>query len=124
MNPHKGEVALQAGERALTLKFSIDAICRLEERTGRVFGKIAVEMGDADKASVTLARDLLHTALFENHPEIGLIEAGELIPEAGGVTAVMVKISEAIVLAFPSQEASGTPRPQNRATRRRDGKPS
>lgn len=110
-NPHKGEVELKAGDSTYTLRYSIDAICRLEAQIGKPFGKIAMDMTDDNTASVTLARALLHAALFDRHPEITVEKAGELISECGGVVAVMNKVSEAIVLAFPPQEASGTARP-------------
>jgi len=120
-NPHKGEVDLRAGDKDYVLRFSIDAICTLEASTGKPFAVSAAEMANQKTASMTLTRMLLHAALHENHPELTLKEAGELIPHAGGMGEVNVKVFEAFALAFPQPEASGTPRPTNRAARRKAG---
>lgn len=110
-NPHKGEVELKAGDRAYVLRFSIDAICHLEAATGKPFAVTASEMSNPDKASMTLVRMLLHAGLQEHHPELSLKEAGEIIIDAGGMAVVTVKVFEAFAAAFPTPEASGTPRP-------------
>lgn len=120
MNPHKGDVALQAGNASYTLRFSIDALCHLELTTGQPFTAAAVRMAQPSTATMTLARHLLHAALLEHHPEISLKEAGEIIPAAGGLGPVTVLVFEAFRRAFPTPEASGTARP-TRAARRRAG---
>lgn len=118
MNPHKGDVVLQAGSESYTLRFSIDAICHLELTTGKPFARAAAEMASPETVSMTLARHLLHAALLDHHPEISLKEAGDLIPAAGGLGKVTVLVFDAFRRAFP--EASGTARPP-RAARRRAG---
>lgn len=111
-NPLKGEIELVAGEVIYTLKFSIDAICSLEERLGKGFPVIAIEMQDPRRMTLGMVRQLLHASLGEMHPEVTLKEAGELIVEAGGMVEVLGKISAAINAAFPARaEASGTRRP-------------
>ncbi len=120
-NPHKGEVELKAGDETYVLRYSIDAICDLEERLGKSFPVLASEMADPTKFSVGLVRNVLHAGLCEKHPDISVKQAGELILSAGGLIAVMEKVSAAFAAAFPKSEASGTPRPQNRRQRRADG---
>lgn len=120
-NPHKGEVELKAGDKIYVLRFSIDAICNLEDATGEPFSVTASAMARQETASMTLTRLLLHAALRENHPELSLKDAGEIIPEAGGMGPVAEMVFEAFAHAFPAPEASGTPRPQNRAARRAAG---
>ena len=115
-NPHRGEVKLKAGEKAYTLRFSIDAICQLEEATGKNLVALMTEMSDAKRMSISAVRQLLHAALHEHHPEVSLIEAGELMMAAGGLLTSLAIVTDAMQAAFP--EASGTPDPRNRAARR------
>lgn len=112
MNPHKGQVALEAKDKCYILRFSIDALCHLEAATGKPFAVTASEMAaEPDKVSMTTTRILLHAGLREHHPDLSLKEAGEIILDAGGMAVVTAKIFEAFALAFPQPEASGTPRP-------------
>lgn len=121
MNPHKGEVELKAGDKAYVLRYSIDAICAIEEKLGKNFLRIVAEMQNPATMTVTMMREVLHAGLAERHPELTLKEAGELLVAAGGVVGAMQKVNEAFGAAFPQAEASGTPRPQNRADRRKAG---
>ncbi len=118
-NPHKGEVSLVAEGKTYTLKYSVDAICRLEETTGKNLTALMVEMADASRMSLSMTRHMVHAALFEHHPEVSLKEAGEIMAGSGGMLNAITKVVGAIKLAFP--EASGTPRPPNRAARRKAG---
>lgn len=127
-NPHKGEVVLKVGDESFILRFSIDAICHFEASTGKSLSILATELAaKPDEMSMTTIRHLLHAGLIDNHPDMSLKQAGELILSAGGMTVVMLKVFEAFAFAFPeaaikaggAAEASGTPRPPNRATRRR-----
>lgn len=114
-NPLKGEVELLVGDKSLILRFSVDAICSLEERLGKGFPAIAGDLQDPAKVTITLVRHLLHAGLSEFQPDITLKEAGELIVPAGGMVKVLEQVSKAITAAFPQQaEASGTRRPPKR----------
>lgn len=121
MNPHKGEVELKAGDKVYVLRYSIDAICELEERTGKGFPVLAMEMMDPNRLRIGLVRDILHAGLLEKHPDITLKEAGELMLAAGGVDVVMKSANKAFAVAFPKTEARGAPRPTNQAERRKAG---
>lgn len=114
-NPHKGEVELKAGDATYVLRYSIDAICSLEERMDKGFTAIAAEMSDPDRMRVTTVREVLLAGLQENHPEVTLKQAGELILAAGGAIVVLGRVSEAFTAAFPNAEASGKPSPRKRA---------
>lgn len=122
-NPIKGEIELLARDKTYILRFSIDAICSLEERLGKGFPAIAAEMADPSRITISLARHLLFAALSEKQPDITLKEAGELIAGAGGMVEVVTKVSEAISAAFPDAEARGTKSPRKRAGNR-TGSPS
>src|SRR5574341_949045 len=108
-NPHKGDVELEVGDARYRLRFSIDAICRLEEATGMSFALLAVKLSNPATQSVSLVRQVLHAGLSEAHPEIDLKPAGELIVPAGGVGAVMEKFNRAVELAFPEVKAAAAP---------------
>jgi hypothetical protein len=124
-NPHKGEVELKAGDVSYVLCFSIDAICSLEDDLDKGFPAIAADMADAAKMRVSTVRTILRAGLREHHPELTLKQAGELIVTAGGAITVLGKIAEAFTAAFPSQEASGTKSPRQRANGRHPtGSPS
>lgn len=121
MNPNKGEIELQAGDKSYVLRYSIDAICSIEERTGKNFLRVVAEMNNSATMTVTMMREILHAGLAEHHPEVTLKEAGELLVAAGGVVGAMKKVNSAFEAAFPKAEASGTPRPPSRAERQKAG---
>lgn len=122
-NPHKGETELKSGDKTYILRYSIDAICSLEETMDKGFPTIAAEMGDPEKMRLSVIRQVLLAGLKEHHPDMTLKFAGELIVSAGGATVVLGKIGEAFQAAFP--EASGTKSPRKRANGRHPtGSPS
>lgn len=124
-NPHKGDVELKAGDATYVLRYSIDAICSLESELDKGFPAIAAEMGDPGKMRLSVVRQVLFAGLRENHPDITLKQAGELIVTAGGAIVVLGKIAEAFGAAFPEAEASGTKSPRQRAnSRQQTGSPS
>lgn len=100
------------------LRYSIDAICSLEAKIGKPFLAVAMEITNPKTLSVTLLREVLHAGLVEEHPDLTSKQAGEIMVAAGGMFKVLEKVGDALKAAFPDQEASGTPRPQNRRDRR------
>ncbi|MBR1230203.1 hypothetical protein JQ600_35500 [Bradyrhizobium sp. AUGA SZCCT0176] len=111
-NPLKGEIEITAGDKSYILFFDIDAICAMEEATGKGFGAIAAEMQNPALMSISMVRRMLHAALQQNHPDVTLKEAGEIMVAGGGMLKAIQKIGAAINAAFP--EASGTRRPPKR----------
>ena len=111
-NVHKGDVAAEIDGAGYTLRFSVDALCQLESAAGKSFADIGRDLSTG-KISITLARQLLWSALREHHPAVTLKEAGEMIKGLGGITGAMAKINEALVAAFPDQAApESSERPQ------------
>ena len=108
-NKERGEVAFEAGDKTYTLRFSIDAMCQMEEATGKGVVAITQEFADPGKIRMATARAALWAALHEAHPELTLKDAGELIPAGGGLQVVLQKVSEAILLAFPKAEGNARP---------------
>jgi hypothetical protein len=116
-NLQTGHVRVEAKGKAYTLRFSIDAICQVEERSGRTFPEIAADM-EAGKISLSLTRFLLWGALREEHPEIGVKDAGELMTAFGGVQGAIEKISAAMAAAFPvpDENPQNPPKPDQAGT--------
>lgn len=124
-NPHKGEVELKAGEATYLLRYSIDAICSLEESLDKGFPAIVAEMASPATMRLSVVREVLRAGLQEHHPEITVKQAGELIISAGGAISVLGKVNEAFALAFPEVEAGDKKSPRQRANGRQPtGSPS
>lgn len=108
-NPYRGSVALQVGDRAYTLSFSVNAICDLEDALGQPVAKIAAGLNDPENVRMSTVRVIIWAALRDHHGEIDLKGAGEIATEAG-IPACMEAIGKAFNLAFP--EAKEAARPQ------------
>ena len=108
-NPHRGSVALQVGDRAYTLSFSVNAICELEDALGQPVAKIAAGLNDPENVRMSTVRAIIWAALRDHHSEVDLKGAGEIATEAG-IPACMEAIEKAFNLAFP--EAKEDTRPQ------------
>lgn len=95
-NINRGEVSFEAEGTAWTLVFSINALCDLEDRTGR-----SVQDLNLDGAlSMRLLRDLIWAGLRERHPAVTVEDAGR-IATAAGMGVMQEKVMQAIVAAFP-----------------------
>jgi hypothetical protein len=102
-NPYRGSVALQVGDRAYTLSFSINALCELEDLLGQPVAKIAAQMNKPEEVRMKTVRAIVWAALRDHHEEVDLKQAG-LIASESGVPAVMDAIGRAFTLAFPDQK--------------------
>lgn len=111
-NPHRGSVALQVGDRAYTLSFSVNALCELEDHLDQPVARIAGALNKPDEIRIGTVRALVWAALRDHHEEMTIKDAGALATEAG-VPAVMDAIGKAFKLAFP--EAQGKANPQKAA---------
>ena len=109
-NPIKGEVEFEADGVTYTLRFTVDAMCRLEEETGKLFQELAADLADPKRIGISRVRQVFWACLQDRHEGVTLKEAGELIAKAGGMAGAVDLISLAMVRAFP-QEAKGTARP-------------
>lgn len=110
-NTHKGEARLEVGNVVYTLVFSVNTICLIEEKLGRGFVRIGLDLQDQDKISYTVVRAMLWGALREKHKEISLEQAGDMIVDGGGFGPVLEKILEAFSAAFPAPEPEDVARP-------------
>ncbi|MFC0246791.1 GTA-gp10 family protein [Falsochrobactrum ovis] len=110
-NHYRGSVALQVGDQAYTLSFSVNALCELEDLLNLPVAKIAATMNDAEDVRISTVRALVWGALRDHHSEIDLKGAGDIASTAG-IPACMEAIGQAFRLAFPQEEAKGTARPR------------
>jgi hypothetical protein len=113
-NPHRGQVALKAGDREFTLSFSINATCNLEDHFDLPIAKIAKKLEKADEIRMGDIRAIIWAALGDNHPEIDLLEAGR-IASAAGTEVVLAAVTQCFIAAFPASEASKKPDPKRAA---------
>lgn len=107
-NKNKGEVEFKAGGETYKLRFSIDSLCELEDLSGKGIAALAQELSDPAKVSIKLMRQVFWAGLRDNHPDINLKAAGELIVEAGGMLPVAELVGQAFTLAFPQRDDDTT----------------
>jgi hypothetical protein len=105
-NPNRGEVVLNAGGTAYTLKFSTNALCEAENILDKPMAAI---MGQMDRLGVL--RVLMWASLQARQPGTTIEAAGEIM-DAAGMKAVVPALTEALNLAFPKpDEKDGDGRP-------------
>lgn len=98
-NPMKGEASLRLADgRTLTLAYSFDALCAVEEVAARSISEVLAEISKG-APRLTTARALIYGGLQQHHPEVTLTEAGELILSDG--PAVSEAMNRALAAAFP-----------------------
>lgn len=111
-NPHRGQVSLKAGDTIYTLSLSANAICELEDHTGREIGDIASALNGS--VGMKMVRALVWAALQDHHPEIDIKGAGNVIT-AAGMHACMEAIGAAFQRAFPDVEGDDARPPKAKA---------
>jgi hypothetical protein len=96
----KGELSLEHGGRSLRLVFDFNAICALEEETGRGVMDMMADF-DGDKMSFIDMRRIVHVSLRRHHPEATVEDAGDILSDD---IDVLTRLLEA---AFPDAAAEG-----------------
>ncbi len=115
-NPHRGSVALQSGDRAYTLSFSVNALCELEAELDKPVSEIIAEIQNPKQVRMNSIRALVWAALRDHHEDVSIKDAG-LIATDAGMQVCVEKIGEAFRLAFPgAPKAGGKENPQKAAT--------
>lgn len=106
-NAQRGGVTLEAGGKAYTLSFSINAMCELEDAFGKPVMEVIEDFQNADtdgsKLSIKTVRVLIWAALIDHHPEMTQQDAGRLTIGTD-MNTVMEKVGLALQRAFPEQE--------------------
>lgn len=93
----RGTVEIEANGRTYTLRFTTNALCRLEEAAGRSFGALVDDLGGA------VNMNTLRLMIWAGIGGIGKEVAGDII-DAIGIERAVSLIGEAINAAFPQPE--------------------
>jgi len=101
MGRGQGDVTLKAGGDTYTIRMSMNAICDIEEESGRSFSEVTDEMSAKTKVSVRLTRLLLWGGLQEHHEGMTIKGAGVVL-EAAGLPDTISAVGKAIGAAFGS----------------------
>lgn len=107
-NPHRGSVALQAGDRAYTLSFSVNAICELEAELDKPVSEIIASIQDPKQLRLSSVRALVWAALRDHHEDVTVKDAGIITTDAG-IQVAVEKVGEAFKLAFPEAKGKANP---------------
>jgi len=109
-NAEKGHATLKAGDQVLTLAFTLNALCLIEDNLGCSINDLDERLA---KASARDMRVLLWAGLQEYHAdEVPEIEAaGALVEMSDAIDAV----TAAMTAAFPKAKPSGKPKAPPRA---------
>ncbi|WP_037437161.1 GTA-gp10 family protein [Sinorhizobium fredii] len=105
-NPNRGSVALQVGDRAYTLSFSINALCELEDLLDKPVAAIVEAIQKPTELRMSSVRAIIWAGLQDHHEGLSVKEAGQIASEAG-TQAALAKVGEAFRLAFPQPTQGG-----------------
>lgn len=109
-NSKKGEVSFAVAGDRWTLRYTIDALCRLESELDRTFASITAELQDIAAARLSTVRAVFWAGLVEHHPDLTVKQAGELMLAMGGTGAALTEIGKALAAAFPEAADGENPR--------------
>lgn len=119
INALRGEAELVAGDRTLKLCFDVNGLCFAEEQmkltTDEIVAKAAKEFAGWEsvdpkapppRVNASFTRSLLWAALQKHHSGTHLIEAGEIMSDAG-VGPTVAAVLNSLFAAFANDEEGG-----------------
>lgn len=110
-NRQRGEVSFEADNKNWTMKIDTNAMCMIEDLTGKGIAEIGQILSNPKTSTITLVRTVFQSSLSKKH-ELTTEEVGELMDELG-IKKVGDLIGQAFKLAFPEQKkkegAEGAP---------------
>lgn len=109
-NSQRGERSFEAGGRAWVLRYTVNALCELEDVTGEPVAVLAAAMSDPARLRLGTMRALLWAGLRDRQPEITLDAAGDLL-DVAGIGPAIAAVGDAFALAFPPVEEKSASRP-------------
>lgn len=110
-NPIKGEVDFPVGDKTYRLRLSINEIIQVEDLLGIGIIKIAGMFNDVESLTAGSVRAVLWGALREHHPEVNIMDAGDIMAEAR-LQSTIEHVGQALQAAFPKAEDKDTPSPK------------
>ena len=109
-NRMKGEVSFKSGEREYILRYSANALCELEDALEMGVNAVASQLADPESMRLKMVRVVFWAGLRDHHPDITLIQAGEIITDLS-LTKAMGLVSSAFQLAFQDDSKAHPPQP-------------
>lgn len=106
-NRHKGQVALNVGDREYKLSFSVNAIADLENALDLPIAQIAASANSPEKLRIGTIRALLWASLQDHHDGVSMKDAGVIASDViseSGVPALVDAVGRAFTAAFPDVE--------------------
>ena len=114
-NSARGERTVEIGGTEFRLRFSINAICELEDQADQPIEEIGTRLSSG-RAGVRDIRLLWWAALRDAHETVDLKGAGELIDQLGLEKAIGT-IGEVLADAFPAESGTQKKTPRRRRSR-------
>lgn len=112
-NRNRGEIGFEALAAQWTLKLGTNAMCEIEDATGKAFTEVGEIMADTKRVTIKLMRVIFWGALRDHHADISIKDAGAIIDDIGMQEAGRL-IGEAFQAASPDQNG-GAARPPKAA---------
>ena len=109
-NRERGAVEIEALGRTLTLRFSFNAMCEIEEHFDKSFDDVMESLNGKSRRLTTL-RGVLWGALGENEPRPSLDEIGTVIDDVGPAE-IGEALGNAFQAAFPQPEEGKAKNPR------------
>ncbi len=102
-NPNKSEVGFEVDGKAYVLKMSTNAICEIEDATGKGINEFADGLSDPAKFRIRDLRTIFYACLVGGGSQLTQVDAGDLMDEVG-MDKVGSLVQEAFKVAFPEAE--------------------
>ena len=103
-NRERGTVTIAAGGKDYLLQFTTNAMCELEDATGKSITAVVAELSDeANPPGMKLLRTLLWAGLTEHQAGIDIKDAGAICDDIG-MDKLGGVIGDALQAAFPEQD--------------------
>ncbi len=99
MNPLRGEAEVAAGGAKYRLAFDVSAFCYMEKALEPMSTDDIVAEVAGGTANITLLRAVVWAALQRHHPDTHLIQAGEIMSDAG-LPAILKAVADGLSAAF------------------------
>ena len=106
MHP-RGTVTFEAAGEVWRLKFGVNALADMEERTGKSVNEIFASLS-GNGVRLGVLRTVLASGLAQSHPGLTLPAVGDLMDEVG-MAQIVKFIETAIRSAFPESAAGEAP---------------
>ena len=109
-NKERGEVDFQALGKTWIMKLGVNAMCEIEDATGKSISEIGVLLGDPKTATIKLVRAVMWGGLQEHHDGVTMKEVGGII-DGIGMSEAGKLIGDAFITASPDAKV-GEPHPR------------